>query len=324
MHIPDGFLSAPVWATLDLLSLPALGWVVRRVPPAAELQQEPEAGASLLAREFTMRDRDVPLMGVMGAFLFGAQMLNFPVGPGVSTHLTGGALLGAVLGAGPAMVVMSAVLILQALVFQDGGILALGANLFNMAIAGVAIGALPRLIMGRTRTALFLGGLFSVVSTAALSVTELYLSGIAIPASLITWLAGIFLACGIAEGAITVGVTQAIDRLRFGHREPANEPGIPGIVKVVGGAALALGLTALLLASSDPDSLEAFASRLQIAAQAPGWVSPFAGYETGGLGEEWLRKVSAGSVGVVLAAAFSMAGVRLLRRRTSRDPQLPN
>ncbi len=63
---------------------------------------------------------------------------------------------------------------------------------------------------------------------------------------------------------------------------------------------------------------------MQIAAQAPSWASPFAGYETGGLAEEWLRKVSAGTIGVVLAAALSMAGVRLLRRRTSRDPQLPN
>jgi len=86
------------------------------------------------------QDRRIPLLGVMGAFVFGAQMVNFPVGLGTSGHLVGGALLAIVLGASAACVVMTAILALQALILQDGGVLALGANVFNMALAGVAAG----------------------------------------------------------------------------------------------------------------------------------------------------------------------------------------
>src|SRR3974377_373558 len=114
MHIPDGFLSPPVWATLDVLSLPAAALVARRAQRDSE-------------------DRKIPLMGVMGAFVFAAQMINFPIPLGTSGHLVGGALLTIVLGPAAASVVMMAILALQALVFQDGGIMALGANVINMA-----------------------------------------------------------------------------------------------------------------------------------------------------------------------------------------------
>ncbi len=90
-----------------------------------------------------MEDRKIPLLGVMGAFVFAAQMINFPVGPGTSGHLVGGALLTIALGPAAASIVMTAILAIQALVFQDGGILALGANIFNMAIAGVLAAYLP-------------------------------------------------------------------------------------------------------------------------------------------------------------------------------------
>src|SRR2546428_5455811 len=118
MHIPDGFLSAPVWATLDIAAIPAAAYMVR------EAQREFE-------------EKRVPLLGVMGAFVFAAQMINFPVGGGTSGHLVGGALLSYVLGPAAASVVMMAILSIQALVFQDGGILALGANILNMAVVGV-------------------------------------------------------------------------------------------------------------------------------------------------------------------------------------------
>src|SRR4051812_7474282 len=107
MHIPDGFLSPPVWATLDLVSLPSIAWMAKR------------------ARQGT-DDRKIPLLGVMGAFVFAAQMINFPVGLGTSGHLVGGALLSIVLGAAAACVVMTAILALQAFVFQDGGVVVLG------------------------------------------------------------------------------------------------------------------------------------------------------------------------------------------------------
>src|SRR5262249_19699058 len=117
MHIPDGFLSTPVWAALDVAAVPAAGWVVRKAKS-----------------EFD--ESKLPLLGVMGAFVFAAQMINFPVGAATSGHLVGAALLSFTLGPAAASVVMIAILAIQALVFQDGGILALGANVINMAVGG--------------------------------------------------------------------------------------------------------------------------------------------------------------------------------------------
>src|SRR5579885_1671470 len=129
MHIPDNFLSTPVWASLDAISLPAFGLIARR------------AGRDL-------EESRIPLFGVMGAFVFAAQMINFPVGIGTSGHLVGGALLACTLGAAPAVLVMTAIIAIQAFVFQDGGVLALGANVTNMALCGVLAGYLPFQLWG--------------------------------------------------------------------------------------------------------------------------------------------------------------------------------
>src|SRR5579862_508708 len=133
MHIPDNFLSPPVWVTLDAVAAPALGLAVKRA--AARGWDESR----------------VPLLGVMGAFVFAAQMINFPVGLGTSGHLVGGALMAYALGPSFAAVTMTAILAVQAFVFQDGGVLALGANVFNMAIAGVLAAWLPYQLWGRGR-----------------------------------------------------------------------------------------------------------------------------------------------------------------------------
>ena len=130
MHIPDGFLSTPVWAALDLAAAPAVVLIARRAQGGFD-------------------DSKAPLLGVMGAFVFAAQMINFPVGIGSTGHLVGGALLAVVLGPAAASIVMSAILAIQALVFQDGGILALGTNIVNMALVGVAAGFLPFALWGR-------------------------------------------------------------------------------------------------------------------------------------------------------------------------------
>ena len=132
VHIPDGFLSTPVWAALDAAAAPAVAYTARRAQRGFE-------------------EAKVPLLGVLGAFVFAAQMINFPVGPGTTGHLVGGALLAITLGPAAAGVVMTAILAIQALVFQDGGILALGANIFNMALVGVAAGYLPFYLWGSGR-----------------------------------------------------------------------------------------------------------------------------------------------------------------------------
>jgi cobalt/nickel transport system permease protein len=146
VHIPDGFLSTPVWAALDVAAVPAIGYMARRA-------------------QRTFDESRVPLLGVMGAFVFAAQMINFPVGVGTSGHLVGSALLAYTVGPAAASVVMTAILAIQALVFQDGGVLALGANLINMAVIGVIAAYLPYRVWGGTQLrplAIFLGGSLSL------------------------------------------------------------------------------------------------------------------------------------------------------------------
>src|SRR6202041_2340857 len=125
---------------------PSIAWIARRAQ-----------------REFD--HHKIPLMGVMGAFVFAAQMINFPVGVGTSGHLVGGALLAFTLGPAPAVLVMTVIIAIQAFVFQDGGVLALGANVFNMAIAGVLAGYWPFYVWGvsRRRASIFVGAFLSVM-----------------------------------------------------------------------------------------------------------------------------------------------------------------
>src|SRR5512136_1860049 len=143
MHIPDGFLSTLVSVIFWCLSVVALAYALRR------------AGNDL-------GERQVPLMGVLAAAIFAGQMLNFSVTGGTSGHLLGAAIATILLGPWPAVIVMTTVVSIQALIFQDGGLLALGANLFNMAVIGVTVSyfvytSLQKLAHGRT-WGIFLGG----------------------------------------------------------------------------------------------------------------------------------------------------------------------
>src|SRR5512136_2100149 len=143
MHIPDGFLSTLVSVIFWCLSVVALAYALRRV------------GKDL-------GERQVPLMGVLAAAIFAGQMLNFSVAGGTSGHLLGAALATILLGPWAAVIVMTTVVSIQALIFQDGGLLALGANLFNMAVIGTAVSyfaytSLKKLAHGRT-WGIFLGG----------------------------------------------------------------------------------------------------------------------------------------------------------------------
>src|ERR1700722_10299863 len=164
MHIPDNFLSPPVWATLDAIAVPAVGLMLR------------QAGRDL-------DDTRIPLLGVMGAFVFAAQMINFPVGVGTSGHMVGGALLAYTLGPAPAALVMTVIIAIQAFVFQDGGVLALGANVFNMAVVGVLAGYWPFHLWGAKwrRAAIFAGAFLSVMVSGSLALGELLISVVGMP-----------------------------------------------------------------------------------------------------------------------------------------------
>src|SRR5713226_3247477 len=194
MHIPDNFLSTPVWATLDAVAIPAVAIVSRQ------------------AHRNTDSNR-LPLLGVMGAFVFAAQMINFPVGLGTSGHLVGVTLLAYTLGPAAAGVVLTAILTVQALVFQDGGVLALGANVINMAIAGMLAGYLPFHLWGTSRwrrQAIFFGGFLSVLVSAVLALGELLLSGVTMPAAVLGVSLGLFAVSAVLEGAITLAIMQTL------------------------------------------------------------------------------------------------------------------
>lgn len=201
MHIPDGFLSLPVSASAGAMSLGGLAISLKR-----------------LAR--SVGDRLVPLMGVLAAFIFAAQMFNFPVAGGTSGHLLGGALAAIVLGPMAGTVVLTVVLIVQCLLFQDGGLLALGANVFNMAIAGVwgawfIYDSIRRLIPKHgLLVGTFFAAWFSVVLAATLCALELSLSGTVPLGVAMIAMVSVHAVIGIGEGIITVLVISFLKRVK--------------------------------------------------------------------------------------------------------------
>lgn len=281
MHIPDGFLSTPVWAAMDAAALPAAAYAVKRAQ-----------------RDF--EDARIPLLGVMGAFVFAAQLINFPVGVGTSSHLVGGALLAYTLGPAAASVVMAAILAIQAFVFQDGGVLALGANVFNMAIAGVLAGYLPYHLLGGgrwRRAAIFAGGALSVLVSALLAISELMVSKAPMPRAALGLSLAVFAVSAALEGAITLAVTQSLETIQPNFiRKPSERRYAAG---VLGAAAVLLAAVGVVFASTAPDGIERL-TEAQAAAEAP-----------------WLGRAEAGVAGVALIYGACLVVGRVVARRRS-------
>lgn len=295
MHIPDGFLSTPVWATMNAVAIPTIGYMAKR------------AGASSL-------DGRAPLLGVLGAFVFAVQMLNFPLGPGISSHLIGSALLTYTVGPGAATVVMTAVLAIQAFIFQDGGILALGANVFNLAVAGVLAAYLPFWLAGSGRSrfwAAFTGAVFSVLMGAGLALLQIVFSGISIPPALLSAGMALFFIGGLVEGVITVAVLKGIERINpawllRGDVSPGR------VTKVLAAAACLTGTMGFILASTSPDVLDHVTHRLGIADRSRNLLlTPLADYQLVSVGSELLAKAAAGLIGLVLVYSLCIAAGRL-------------
>jgi cobalt/nickel transport system permease protein len=293
MHIPDGFLSVPVWVAMDAIALPSVALLARRAQ-----------------REFDHHRS--PLMGVMGAFVFAAQMINFPVGNGTSAHLVGAALLSFALGPAAASIVMTAILATQALVFQDGGILALGANVFNMAIAGVLAGYLPYILLRGRRTGIFLGGVFSVLVSATFALIELLRSGVPLHGPVLAISAGLFAIAAVLEGAITVAVVQALERIQPGF--PQRPKGIRGRgALALAGSSAAIAGFAVLLASALPDGIWNLAGETGIASRAISLLSsPLAEYRIRMLDSPLLARSLAGLIGLVVVYLLCVGVSRIL------------
>jgi cobalt/nickel transport system permease protein len=199
MHIPDGFLSAEVAAGTAVVSVAAVGYGLRR------------------ARD-TLDERRVPLLGVTAAFVFAAQMLNFPVAGGTSGHFLGAALAAVLLGPWLACVVLAVVLATQAFVFADGGITALGANVFNMGVLGaLVVGLLMRVarsLLPKSRIALLVvagaGAWLAVMAGAAGTSLSLAASG-TIPVDVVVpTMLGVHALIAVGEAVITVAALGAI------------------------------------------------------------------------------------------------------------------
>ena len=199
MHIPDGFVSTPVAAVGCVVAAGCVAYAVK-------------------ATNKKMGEKQIPLMGVLAAFIFAAQMLNFPVAGGTSGHLIGAALAAVLLGPWAGVLIMTCVLGVQCLVFQDGGLFALGANIFNMGVVasfasyyvyrGVAS------LFGERRPSILVGGglaaWFSVVTASIFCALELAISGtvplgVALPA-----MTGVHVLIGIGEGLITAAVLSLV------------------------------------------------------------------------------------------------------------------
>jgi cobalt/nickel transport system permease protein len=157
-------------------------------------------------------------MGMTGAFLFAAQMINFPVAPGVSGHLMGGFLAAWMLGPAAAMVVMSCVLAVQCFVFQDGGVTALGANLLNMGLMGSLGGYGIHALLDRLRLpsslSIAVAAWCSVVLGSAMVALELALSGLTTLGAIMAPILAVHCLIGLGEALITVAAARVVLRTR--------------------------------------------------------------------------------------------------------------
>jgi len=307
MHIPDNFLSPPVWASLDCVAAPAIAFVSRRAQKSADTSQ-------------------LPLLGVLGAFVFAAQMVNFPVGIGTSGHLVGGTLLACIIGPWAAALVMTSILVIQALVFQDGGVLALGANVINMALLGVLVGYLPARLLCRSAWGgfgIFIGGTCSVLVSGVLALSELTISGIHMSAATIEVSLIVFAVNALVEGAITLSALRAIERLKpgvsllgaNGSILPVPKRKLRTLTATIALASAFIAAIGVAVSSKLPDGLEHLALRLGIHFGAhPVVNSPLSDYYIRELGMNWISRASAGLLGLLCIYAICGIGSHLLGR----------
>lgn len=320
MHVPDGFINAATSVGTGVVAAGGLGVSLRR------------AGRALA-------DRHIPLAGVTAALIFALQMINFPVLPGVSGHLMGGALAAILLGPWMGAAVVSVVVIVQALFFADGGVSALGVNVLNIAIVTAFVAwpvfrALMRLLpstraaaLGAAMTASFL----SVLASSTAFVLEYGLGGVGgAPLDLVLGaMTGIHALIGIGEGLITAAALGTVLAVRpdlaaglSDHRLEGGETRPTGravTVFVATGLAVAVGLVVFVapLASADPDGLEAVAVQTGFAATAEEHAigGPLADYQWSGVDSESWGTILSGVVGTAAAFAIGLGVVAVSRRR---------
>jgi len=309
LHIPDGFLSTPV---------SILGWVLAILI----------IGFALRQTRGQLGEKQIPLTGVLAAFIFAAQSINIPVGGGTSGHLLGGTLAAIILGPWAAVLIMTCVVSIQALLFQDGGVVVLGFNILNMgvltAFTGYVAYQATRRLLGEGRKSILIagavGGWLSMLVGAIGVGVELGISGtspmnVAIPAMAI-----VHTVLGVIEAVITVGAlafisTSRPDLLAIGQRAPAQATAR----WVTIGLGIALLIAALSpLASPDPDGLEKVAEQQGFIARA---LDPLyrilPDYTIPGIGNQSASGILAVVLGTLIVFGVAYGVARTRRGRTS-------
>jgi len=300
-HIPDGFLSASVSVTTLASAAAVTAYAARRARDGLE-------------------KRAGPTLGLATAAVFAAQAVNFPVAAGTSGHLLGGVLIAVMFGPWAGYLVLTAVLIVQALIFADGGLTALGANILNIAGVGALLGyALYRALIGlvgsgdrRRGLAAAAAAYLATFITGIAVGLELGVSGIAPMRFSIGAMAGVHAIMGLVEGAITGLVVWALARKRPDLIYQQGRTVIGGsraaILAGLGGLALVAGLLSFI-ASASPDGLERLAIDVGFAETATRWAAaPLAGYRA------WLPGAAGTAVAMIIGSTLTFAGAAALVR----------
>jgi cobalt/nickel transport system permease protein len=302
-HIPDGFLSAPVIVGTTAVSAIALSIAVRR-------------------SRLRLEEREAPLLGAATAFVFAAQMLNFPLGAGTSAHLLGAVLVAVLVGPWSGMLVMFAVLLVQSLLFQDGGIAALGANTLNVAVIAVGVGFLLyrwvlALVGAGSRRRVVAAGVAAFLSANFVGIAvavELAVSDTVPLIPALVAVGGGHLLVGIGEGVLTGAILAMLLRSRpeLVTTGATTSAAVRGWAYSAALASAVLAVVAVYMASARPDVLEGAAERLGIADSAGSYLTaPFANY-VAPVGGAWIAAVL--GVGLIFLVVWIFARVGARRR----------
>jgi cobalt/nickel transport system permease protein len=324
MHAPDGFLNAGTAMVTGIISLVVIGSALRQ----SRLQ---------------LKDRAIPLAGITAAFVFAAQMFNFPVAAGTTGHLLGGALAAILLGPSLGAIVVTIVVVVQAFVFADGGLTALGLNVLNMAIipayGGYAVFRILRRLSPRSS-----GGVvgstgiaaWATVVMAAFAFSIEWLFGATAPVSFDTVFAamvGVHTMIGLGEGVITALAVGAVlvsrSDLVYGaadlERAQLVESKVGTRPFVIGGVLVALVFATVVsqFAVDNPDGLERVAEDTGFIESAEDHSLAdfiFADYATAGISNEALSLAIAGIMGTVVTLLVAAGLFMGMRETRGRDP----
>ena len=299
MHIPNSMLNGQICPVTAVLS--ALG-VIWAIFMASKSDKKPTAAR----------------FGAITALIFAGQMMNFPISNGTSGHLLGGVMAAVLLGLPFGVLAMSLVVTIQCLVFSDGGVSVLGANILNMAILGTVIGGfvnqylLKSLSVSSSKRNLSMGfaAWVSVMIAALACSIELALSGTIPFSKVIVAMLGTHAVIGVGEGLITVAVCSVLGM----------EPIRTSQKKSVAIPLIASGIIAIMLspfASGFPDGLEWIAGKYHFLNEnAPTFVTPLSDYSVSFMKNEVLSTSLAGVLGVAISFMVAFVFMRIVGRKT--------